>query len=174
MKYVALLRGINVGGNCKIEMAALRAVFEALGYTDVRSYINSGNILFSSESPPSASAIESVIAEKFGFTVPTLVLDQSTFEAVATAIPADWANDSLQKTDVLFLRPDVAHPESVDLIIINPAVDTLLYAERAIIWHIDRAHYNQSKMGDFIKNPLYRQMTARNCNTVRKLVELMQ
>ena len=173
MKYVALLRGINVGGNCKVDMAALRAVFEQLGFTDVRSYINSGNVIFSSDNHPSASTIEAAIIETFSFSVPTLVIDQPTFGNVAEAIPADWTNDSHQKTDVLFLWPDAARPDTVDRIIINPAVDTLLYAEGAIIWHIDRTNYNQSKMTDFIKNPLYRQMTARNCNTVRKLVELM-
>ncbi len=58
MTYVALLRGINVGGNRKVEMKRLKATFERAGFADVRTYINSGNVIFGSESTDAASTRE--------------------------------------------------------------------------------------------------------------------
>lgn len=175
--YVALLRGINVGGNNKVEMKKLQVVFETLGFSDVVTYINSGNIIFDSNTKNSvtlAAMIEQAIEKSFGFPVRTLVRDEKNIRAIAKATPLAWSNDTNQRTEVMFLWDAFDKKTTLKLIPINPAIDTLLYAHGAIIWHIDdRKQYTKSGLRKFIGTEVYKHMTARNINTVRKLVSLM-
>lgn len=88
--YVALLRGINVGGNRKVSMADLRECLAALGFTDVRTYLQSGNAVFRSmrvEVADLAVRIEGALAQRFGFDIPTVVLPATELTAVVTANP---------------------------------------------------------------------------------------
>lgn len=173
-KYIALLRGINVGGNNKVEMKRLKTVFEQLGFTNVSTYINSGNVVFESSSKPISKDIENAIQAEFGFAVPTLVRSTENLITLVKAIPDDWTNDTNQKTDVLFLWEEYDSAKTLDLITTNPDVDVLQYIEGCIVWHVDRTVYNKSGMHKFVGTQVYKHMTARNINTVRKLVEITQ
>ena len=176
MLYVALLRGINVGGNNKIEMTRLKALFERLGYGDVLSYINSGNIVFSSKITnlkKLEAEIEKGIEVEFGLNVKTLVRSQINITGVCKAIPRGWQNGIQQKTDVLFLRDEVDSPEIISKIEHNKDIDNLIYVPGALIWNIDRKNYSRSGMNNFAKNLIYKLSTARNCNTVRKINEIL-
>ena len=89
MNYVALLRGINVGGNRKVPMADLKDCFEKLGHTEVKTYINSGNVIFTSETSDIQKlreALENEIEKTFGFFVDVLVIDAKTFIQTEKAI----------------------------------------------------------------------------------------
>lgn len=175
MKYLALLRGINVGGNNKVEMKKLKELFENLGYANVSTYINSGNILFDTDEKDSkklTTQIEPMLENEFGFKIPVLVRSHENILAVVKAIPQDWQNDLTQKTDVLFLWDDFDNKKSLELLSTKPEIETTKYVPGAIIWNLDRAHYNQSGMYKFIGTELYKNMTARNVNTVRKLASL--
>ncbi|MEK9159635.1 MAG: DUF1697 domain-containing protein [Patescibacteria group bacterium] len=177
MKYVALLRGINVGGNAKVEMARLRKVFESLGFNEVRTYINSGNVIFESEEKDVKKLtvqIEKAIEKTFGFAVRTVLREKENILKLAQEIPVEWTNDTEQKTDVLFLWEDFDNKKSLELIQAAKGVDVLLYFPGAIAWKVDRAQYNKSGMRKFIGSVLYKNMTARNVNTVRKLAEMMK
>lgn len=177
MRYVALLRGINVGGNNTIKMSELKACFEMLGLTDVKTYINSGNIIFSTgntDEPALVKIIEQCIKANFGLDIPVVVRSQPQIAETVQKIPERWVNDQTMRTDVLFLWPSVDQPAVLDEIKTNPAVDELIYGPGVIIWHFDRAYYRQSKMPGFIGTRVYKLMTARNANTVRKLHQLMQ
>ena len=175
-KYVALLRGINVGGNSKVEMVRLRSVFAALGYTDVSTYINSGNVLFATDKKYVlllTGAIEHALKKEFGFPISVLLRDEKTLRKVAAAIPTEWVNDLEQKADVLFLWGAFDRKQTLALLPTNPAVDRVHYVAGSIIWSVDRKDYKQSGMQKFIGTDVYKHMTARNVNTVRKLVELL-
>lgn len=176
MKYVALLRGINVGGNNTIKMSALKACFEALGFADVKTYINSGNIIFSSDKAEDelVPVVEKCIEDNFHLNVPVVIRSQAEIAKTAAKIPADWVNDQAMRTDVLFLWADVDRPDVLDEISTNPDVDQLIYTPGAVVWHFDRINYRQSKMHSFIGTRVYKLMTARNVNTVRRLHQLMQ
>lgn len=105
-KYIALLRGINVGGNNKVEMSKVKKGFESLGYTDVSTYINSGNIIFCTQTGGQSAivaAIEKMLHKLCGFEIRVVIRDAKSIHALAKAIPANWNNDTEQKTDVLFL-----------------------------------------------------------------------
>jgi uncharacterized protein (DUF1697 family) len=177
MRWVALLRGINVGGNNTVDMKRLKQATLADGLEDVSTYINSGNLIFTATDEETgttlASRVERIIADEFALTVPAVVRGSATINTVAAAIPTGWRNDSEHKTDVLFLWDAVARPESVVALNGVDGVDDLVYVDGSIVWHVDRSRYNASAMSQFVKNPVYKQMTARNANTVRRLAVLM-
>ena len=109
---VALLRGINVGGARKVEMARLRTAVEATGATDVRTYIASGNVILRDDRPETelTAALESAIEDEFGFDVPVLIRSGEDVRRIAAAIPAEWVTDKTMRTDAWFLWPDVDEP----------------------------------------------------------------
>ncbi|MEY4731233.1 MAG: hypothetical protein RL681_179 [Candidatus Parcubacteria bacterium] len=175
--YVALLRGINVGGNKTVSMAKLKACFEALGYRNVRTYINSGNVIFT---PPSGSPriivkkIEAALKKEFRHDIRVLLRTTAQMRAVCKKIPADWKNDAERRVDVIFLWGEVDKPGVLKEIETNKAVDTLIYVKGAVIWSFERINYNKSRMRKFIGTYIYKHMTARNVNTTRKLLALME
>jgi uncharacterized protein (DUF1697 family) len=172
MKYLALLRGINVGGNKKVDMASLKDLFESLEFNNVSTYINSGNVIFESDNDD-FSHIESALAEKFGFEIKVVIRDEYNIRHLAETIPREYENNAEQKTDILFLWDDFDSPDSIDLIKIHPDIDNLHYISGAIIWNISKSNYSKSGMHKFIGSTVYKHMTARNINTVRKLATLM-
>ncbi len=173
--YVALLRGINVGGKAKIDMKILKQLTETLGFLTVRTYINSGNILFFSDlnSILIKTLLETSIENYFGVKITVTLFDQAMIKNLCQTFPKSWTNDALYKTDILFLNEAYDHPSSLNLINPNPEVDHLIYAQGAIGWHIERQLYAQSRMSKFIGSPLYKNMTARNITTLRKINALL-
>lgn len=176
MKYVALLRGINVGGNNKVEMPQLKKVFEHLGFTNVLTYINSGNVIFESNEKKIdhlTDEIEKALKKKWGFPIKIVLREGNAFKKCIKGIPTRFKNDDEQKTDILFLWSDFDSKLSLKLIHTNPDVDFLLYLPGAIVWNVQRALYKKSGMNKFVGTVVYKHMTARNINTVRKLGELL-
>lgn len=104
--YVALFRGINVGGSKKIEMKKLRSTFEQLGFKKVQTYINSGNILFSTtlrKNTELETLIKKSIAKEYSMTIPVLARSSSAIKMLVEKTLKDWSNNKEQKTDVPFL-----------------------------------------------------------------------
>jgi uncharacterized protein (DUF1697 family) len=177
MVYVALLRGINVGGKNKVAMKELKVVFEDAGMTDVRTYINSGNVIFSSTirgRAKLATLLEKAIEKHFRLKIDVVVRDLKGMRAVVKAMPAKWTNDKDQKCDVMFLWDDVAQPSVLNEFKIKPELEDVKYASGAVIWRVDRKNVTRSGMMKLVGTPLYKRMTIRNCNTTRKLLELME
>lgn len=165
-----------MGGNKKVEMAKLRQCFEALGYKNVSTYINSGNVIFDSNTTDIAiltSTIAGHLANTFGFSIDLVVRTSVDIKKICSAVPPEWTNGTGEKTDVLFLWEDFDSKKSLDLIKTNPDVDTLLYIGGAIVWHVVRSDYSKSGMQKFVGTPLYKHMTTRNVNTLRALTALM-
>lgn len=177
MVYVALLRGINVGGTKKVDMKQLRAVFEQAGMDSVSTYINSGNVIFSSKIRGHARIermLEEAISERFGFEIKVLVRDVNSMRAAVSAIPSHWVNDQTMRCDVIFLWREVDRPSVVNQLTFKPEMEDVKYMKGAVIWRIDRKNATRSGMGKLIGTPLYKQMTIRNVNTARKLLDLME
>ncbi|HEY3317167.1 MAG TPA: DUF1697 domain-containing protein [Coriobacteriia bacterium] len=176
MVYVALLRGINVGGRSKIDMKELKAVFEAAGMISVKTYINSGNVVFATDiagHAQIAKALEDTIEERFGFLVRVLVRTVDEIRSVVEALPADWTNDQTTKCDVFFLWDEVDRPSILEQLDFDPEMEDVQHTPGAVIRRIDRKNASKSRLPKIVGTPLYQQMTIRNCNTVRKLLELM-
>jgi len=177
MVFVALLRGINVGGNNPVPMARLGGVFIDTGFTDVKTYINSGNVIFRAAENDGvllARRIQDAIETEFGFAVPVVLRSLDEMEAVVAAIPPSWVNDAQMRCDVMFLWAAIDSPGVVDKIPHKPGVEDLVYFPGAVVWRVDRDHVRQGAVPKMIGSDTYRQMTIRNVNTTRTLLTLMR
>lgn len=178
MKYVVLLRGVNVGGNHRVPKVEFQQMLENLGFTDVVIYINSGNAVFSSKSVPKAAEVQDVLEKHFGFAIPTLVLSGEKVQAIAAAIPADWTNDSPkpdksgQKSDVLYLFDDVNAPDVLEKLGHKPEVETMKYVDGAVLANVTRKNQSRGSLQKIIGSGIYNKVTIRNITTAKKLAEL--
>ncbi|MBN1210175.1 MAG: DUF1697 domain-containing protein [Myxococcaceae bacterium] len=174
-RYVALLRGINVGGNKKVPMARLRALLEGLGYTDVTTLLQSGNVVFTGkkQSPAQvARQLEAAIAEEFGFEVAVIVRTRDELAAAIQANPLPGAEEAPSKFLVTFLS-DV--PDRKRLQAIDPAAylpDEFRVLGREIYARFPNG-IGKSKLATVLLGErLGVTQTARNWSTVTKLLAL--
>jgi uncharacterized protein (DUF1697 family) len=177
MKYVALLRGINVGGNNRVEMKKLKLTFEGLGFENVKSFINSGNVIFSSDEineQKLTQKIEAAIKEDFGIEVKVLLRNLEQIKKLVQDIPETWVNNSEMKCDAMFLWPEIDKKEVLKELPFNPELEDVKYVPGAVLWKIDREKASKSKMFKIVGTKVFKQMTVRNPNTVRKIYELMR
>lgn len=174
--YVALLRGVNVGGHGLVSMADLRSCFEAIGFQNVSTYINSGNVIFKdsrSDSSKLVPLIEAGVKKRCTLDVRVVVKSAKDLAAICRKIPQDWVTDKFMRTEVMFVREDADTRQMLDAIVTNPQVDRLLRVKGAVIWNINRKDYGKSKLPKIVGTAVYKKMTGRNANTTRKLLELM-
>lgn len=176
MRSLALLRGINVGGKNKVDMATLRETFTRIGSGNVLTYINSGNVVFDDERPHQelANVLESAIENDFGLGLKVLLRDIVSVRRLVAAIPDWWTTDKTMRTNVIFLWEHVDTPEIVDLLPVRDGVDDIMYSPGAIVWRTDADKLTRSGVGRLVGTDLYRAMTVRNSNTVRKVALLME
>ena len=174
MRYVALLRGINVGKGPRVPMKTLKDLLERLGLTDVVTYLNSGNVVF--ESGLGASELTRLIEEEleraFGEKIPTLVKTSTEMIAIAESIPREWGNNDGEQTYVAYLFGDVAKPGLVSDLPVKRQFMSIFYAPEAIVWNIKRENYNRSQITKIAGHSSYARLTTRNVNTARKLAAL--
>ncbi|HSX45979.1 MAG TPA: DUF1697 domain-containing protein [Candidatus Saccharimonadia bacterium] len=177
MVYVALLRGVNVGGNRKVEMAKLKQVFEELGFEKVKTFINSGNVIFVSDSKDEGALtqkIEAAIEKGFGFSVDVLLRNIDEMAKLVKTIPDDWVTDNKVRCYVLFLWSEIDSEDILEKIPHKPEIEQMLYIPGAAIHRIDAANATRGRMVSIIGTPLYKQLTMRNSNSVRKIYDLMK
>jgi uncharacterized protein (DUF1697 family) len=176
-RYVALLRGINVGGANVIPMTALRASFEALGLLDVSSFIQSGNILFRSkptESRTLASRIEKALSKEFGYTATLVLRSHAQMKTVVRTAPAGFgASPGLYRYDVVFMKEPVVPRTVVTSISTREGVDTAVAGSSVIYFSRLIARASQSYLPKLVSMPVYKQLTIRNWNTTTTLLTLM-
>ncbi|MCU9612897.1 DUF1697 domain-containing protein [Caldibacillus lycopersici] len=176
MVYVALLRGINVGGKNKIDMKLLKKTFERVQMKDVITYINTGNIIFTSGENSKkviGNMLEQAISEDFGLNIKVVVRSLEEYKQVILSLPESWTNDGQQKSDVLFLWDEIDDDSILDKLTIKEEIDTVKYVPGAIIWSVSRENVTKSGMKNIVGSKIYHQVTVRNVNTTRKIYELM-
>ena len=167
--HVALLRGINVGGNKKVPMVELRSLLEGLGYGDVRTLLQSGNAVFTA-AKAEPERIEGAIADRFGFDVRVIMRTAAAMSKVADANPFPKALEGDPKNlHVWFLD---GKPPTLDVDPSSYAPDEVAAGkEELYVWH--KEGMARSTVGKHLAPVLSgRTLTARNWNTVLKLVEL--
>ncbi|RME52289.1 DUF1697 domain-containing protein [Candidatus Woesearchaeota archaeon] len=171
MKFVALLRGVNVGGSRKVEMKRLKSLFESLRYRNVTTYVHSGNVMFESDVKRETlqNDIPKKLKKEFGFAVQALVKTKHEIKNIADAIPQRWKNDAEQKTDVAFLFPAIDSKNIVDALPVKKEFIDVRYVKGALIWNVRRTEYNKSRLNKIIGLKQYQYMTVRNVTTVRFL-----
>jgi uncharacterized protein (DUF1697 family) len=176
-RYVALLRGINVGGKNLIKMADLKACLEDHGLEDVATYIQSGNVVFASAETATAGltqGIEAMLAETFGYEATVVVRNRRQMRAVVERAPKGFgAEQERYRYDVIFLKEPLAAKDALKSVPTKPGVDEthagtgVLYFSRLI----EKA--TQSQLSKIISSPIYPSVTIRNWNTTTKIVRMM-
>ncbi|MCJ8321732.1 MAG: DUF1697 domain-containing protein [Colwellia sp.] len=179
--YIALLRGINVSGQKKIKMADLKVLFQHLGFSEIQTYIQSGNVVFYADQEDKhllADHIKTAIQKHYGFDVPVTVLSRNEFFSVHNNIPlgnfnVDDINENGTKIYISFLS---SKPEN-DMI--NKLLSYVVSPEKLIIedkfaYLYCPNGYGKSKLSNnFIENKLKVSATTRNWKTVVKIHEMM-
>jgi len=175
MTYVAFLRAVNVGGKGIVSMAAVREALMALELSDVRTYINSGNVIFStraSDAQRLGARIEKGLEQHAGVAIKVLVMDHRSLKKLVDAIPRDWVDDKTMRTYVLLLWKELDDRTILDRLPSKPGIDELMYTPGAVVWRVGRENVSRSQMSRLVGTPLYKKMTIRSANTIRKLNEL--
>jgi uncharacterized protein (DUF1697 family) len=173
--YVALLRGVNVGGKNRLPMAALSAMFERAGCTDVRTYIQSGNVVFCATPPVAAQVgaqVSAAIAKQLGLRVPLVLRSAKELRAVAVGNPFLSQGEDLKRLHVVFLeRP----PSSSARAALDPArspPDRFVAQGRELYLCCPNGMARTKLTNDYLDRTLGTVSTVRNWNTVLALCEL--
>jgi uncharacterized protein (DUF1697 family) len=174
VRYVALLRGINVGKGARVPMKDLKTLLEGLGLVDVVTYLNSGNVVFSSSmgTLELTRLVQDALARAFGEPILTLIKTSAEIVSIAESIPGEWESDTSEQTYVAYLFGDVDRPGLVSELPVKMEFLSIYYTPGAIVWNIKRENYNRSHITKIAGHSSYARMTTRNVNTARKLAAL--
>ena len=176
--YLALLRGINVGGKNKVPMAELKTCFEELGCENVRTYIASGNVLFeaSKSSAELAKEIREALPKKFKLDselIEILVLSRDQLQKVIDQAPKGFGTEpGKYHSDAIFLM-GISSDEAIKVFNPREGVDNVWQGDLAIYSRRLSAQRTKSRLSQIMSSPLYKQMTIRSWVTTEKLLELM-
>ncbi|MBB5571867.1 MULTISPECIES: DUF1697 domain-containing protein [Rhizobium] len=163
--YVALLRAVNVGGTGALPMAELKAVCEEIGFTDVKTYIQSGNVLFRSDRDEAAvqKDLEAALARKMGTSPGVLLRSRQELQAIADGSPFPHAKPNYLLVNFL---PEPAPADALEKLV-APGGEEVHVAGREIY-----VHYPDGSGRSKLRLPALKAGTSRNLNTVRKLAEM--
>ena len=172
---MALLRGINVGGKNIVPMARLRAEFETAGYTDVSTYIQSGNVLFTADAPADGlePAIERVLAERVGCPVMVMVRSHRALADVVGLAPNGFGADPDRLADVVFLKGSLDIDRAMGVVSLREGVDRAWPGDGVLYFDRLAERRTQSHLSKLVSTPEYRQMTIRNWATTTRLLALL-
>jgi len=179
MEYVALLRGINVGGNNKVVMSELREQIAAEGFTNVRTYINSGNLLFEAgpDTPREdvAQAIEDVLARHYDFPIRLALLTAQEYLAQLEELP-DWWHGEDARRDALFYTRGLDRSHVRERIEAMELGDEAVYfGEHAVFWgkFDEKSFLKTAYHKRLLREDFYRQVTIRSGSTVEKIAAML-
>ena len=175
MRYVALLRGINVGGNTMVKMEELRRTFEALGFENVASYINSGNLAFDARKTSETNLvkkIEDAVERLIDKRVQVMVREQPDIEQVIANNPFDGKYQNHKEMHVIFLRSELSEDQVAWLTDAAPTGEHFQVSGREIYCHLPMGVADSYLGRGQFEKKLGAAVTARNWRTVQKLAEL--
>lgn len=176
VKYIALLRGINVSGRNKIAMPQLRAAFEERGFTEVTTYINSGNVLFSSDIQERKKLIDSceaLILEHFDLNISVAIVAVDELAEAITHAP-DWWDQAAETIHyAIFMIPPMTVTEVFAAVgEIKPEYEKIAHHDNVIFWSAPRKTFNKARWSKIASSTVNHHVTIRNANTVKKLIAM--
>ena len=179
MEYVALLRGINVGGNNKVVMSELRAQIAAEGFGHVRTYINSGNLLFETAADASredvAQTVEDILARHYDFPIRLALLTAQDYLAQLKELP-DWWHGEVARRDALFYTRGLDRDHVRERIEAMELGDEAVYfGEHAVFWgkFDEKSFLKTAYHKRLLREDFYRQVTIRSGSTVEKIAAML-
>ncbi len=175
-KYIALLRGINVGGKNKISMPLLKIAFEDIGLLEVRTYINSGNVIFKSNSKNVIDIkvqCESIIMQNFDLDISVTVVSSDELEDMLMHAPEWWDANKEDKNNAIFVIP----PATADEVILDvgnakPEFEKVHKYKNLIFWTAPKNTFSKTRWAKIAGTSSYKKITIRNSNTVKKLLAI--
>lgn len=175
--FVALLRGVNVGGNNMISMKALKESFEAIGFSEVSTYINSGNIIFKTKETDARKLerkIEQMLVKDFQLDSKVVVRSLAEMETLVKSLPASWNDPDRWRYYVVFLRHSIDSEKILEGLHANPDVEEIVYRPGTLLWSALISELTKSKIQKLLSKKIYQDITIRNLNTTNKLHALMK
>jgi uncharacterized protein (DUF1697 family) len=175
--FVALLRGINVGGNNMIRMNSLRSSFERMGFKDVSTYINSGNIIFKTKEEDARrleSDVEKMLRKEYELDCKVVVRSFAEIARLIKSLPKTWGGDPEWKYNVIFLRHSIDSQKILEGFHPRPDIEEVTYYPGTLLWRARAKDVTRSAMVKLPGQKIYQEMTVRNLNTTKKLFELMK
>lgn len=177
MKYIALLRGINISGKNKIAMIELKKEFANLGYKEVTTYLNSGNVIFESDidyKNEIKNNIQLMIKDKFDFDIPTYVMTSHELEELINHSPDWWGKDDKDIYDnIIFIIPPITYNEIFNTIGFPNEYEKIKEYKNNIFWSFDLKNYRKSNWwSKTASTDVSNKITIRTANTMRKVLEI--
>lgn len=175
IRYIALLRGINVSGQKKVPMAELREALSALAFKNIHTYIQSGNVVFDTSEKDKATLeakIFRAIKEQFGFEVPVLIKTNLEMKAIFTACPFI---EEKKVSSYFTLLNEAPKKELIDSLNTIAFDDEEIVATRNVVYFFSEKGYGKARFNtNFIERKLKVPATTRNYKTMIKLLELSE
>ncbi len=174
MKYLALLRGINVGGKGIIKMLDLRQMMETAGFKNVETYIQSGNVVFESDSDNQkiSEKLEELLLVTFKFNIKVVVISDIQLKKVLNDVPRAWKNSTDLRQYIAFIKEPLTPSQVVTEVELKDGVDFVDVGPGVLYLSTKMAGLTQSNFPKLIRKKIYQEMTMRNYNTVQKLMGL--
>lgn len=178
-KYVALLRGINISGKNKISMAELKLVFQKLGLLDVVTYINSGNVIFSSDTENKDDLIvkiKAAIMDNFKLDIPVTVVSKKELIDIIKNAPKWWGTNDKEIYDNTIFMISPTTVEEVYEAIGDPKLEyeKVDKYNNVIFWSANLKNFSKTKWSKIASSSVNNKVTIRNANTVKKLLEIIE
>ena len=175
-RYIALLRGVNVGGKNKVSMAVLKEAFEKDGFVDVNTYINSGNVLFSCDEQNIEvlqGRCREIIKNEFALDIPVAVIISEALSEALNHAPEWWDADNNSKHNAFFVIP----PADAGTLIkevgeVNKEYEKVDYYGQIIFWSAELSNFSKTKWSKYVSASGGSKITIRNANTTKKLLSL--
>ena len=175
--FVALLRGVNVGGNNMISMSALKKSFEAMGFPHVSTYINSGNIIFTTKEKDARKLekkLEQMLAKDYQLDSKVVLRSLPEMDKLVQSLPRQWQPNTDWRYNVIFLRHTIDSEKILDELVVKDDIEEVTYCPGALLWAAQVSELTRTNMLKLSSKKMYQDMTIRNLNTTRKLCELMK
>ena len=176
MIYVALLRGINVGGRNLTKMAALKACLEGAGLDRVETLIQSGNVVFETRQKSTAkltAQMDAAIETALGIDPHVVVLSRDRIAIVLDEAPAAWRAQAGLRMNVAFLRPPVTAALALKDVDVRPGVDVVEPGNGVLYMSTTLRDLGKSRLARIVTKPVYKEMTIRSHGTCEKILALM-
>src|SRR5262245_18802039 len=145
--FVALLRGVNVGGNNMISMSSLKESFEGIGLTDVSTYINSGNIIFTTKETDARKLeikLEQMLSKEYQLGSKVVVRSLAEMENLVKSLPSHWDGDSRWRYNVMFLRHSIDSEKVLADLPFNSEVEDVCYRPGTLLWSAQVTDLNRT------------------------------
>ena len=177
LRFVSLLRGISVGGKNLISKEELRHFFEDLGFKNVRTYIQSGNILFRSDRKSSeelTKTIEEGLSARFSYAARAAILSYDQYNSDVQSAPDGWGSDGQQKHNALFTLGNITPKEVLaELPTPKKQIETVTVGLNVVFWSVSEKNLTKTTLMKLPMASVYQKVTVSNHNTVFRLLELV-